>query len=376
MRISKVLKSIDPLLLLDVALILVMGFFVLASASHNAGERFGVDFVQRQLLWTGVGAIAFFLVLTVDYSKLAKYATHIYILNLLLLLAVLFLGTETKGAQAWIYIGPLGFQPAEVVKTLLIIGMAQFLAPRIGKLNTFRSFIPVFIYVGIPLLLIMMQPDLGTGLVYVAIMFGMMLAAGASPLLLTSLFAGGIGLVVLAIYAHYTWGLWLPLKEYQLMRLIVFVDPMIDPRGWGWNVIQSQIAVGSGGLLGKGWMMGSQSGGNFLPEQWTDFIFSVLAEEFGFIGSTLMLLLFFLLLYRGIKIAMKAKDPFGSLIVIGVISMFAFHVLQNIGMAIGIMPITGIPLPFVSYGGNALLANMIALGLVMNVYVYRDRILF
>ncbi len=376
MRISKLFKSLDYILLIVVGLILVVGFFVLQSATYNASIKYHVNYVNRQMLWLAVSSVAFLCVLTVDYSKLSKYSIQIYLLNLGLLLAVLFFGTETKGAQAWIPIGPYKFQPAEIVKILFILGLAQFLRPRVGKLNRIRDLIPVFLYTGIPLVLILKQPDLGTGLVYVAIMFGMLLAAGASPILLGVLFVGGIGIVSLAIYSHYTWGLPLPLKDYQLMRLVVFVNPMIDPRGSGWNIIQSQIAVGSGGFFGKGWGLGSQTKGEFLPEQWTDFIFSVLAEEFGFIGSIILLILFLLLIYRGIMIATKAKDVYGSLVAVGVVSMFTFHVLQNIGMTIGIMPITGIPLPFVSYGGSALLANMIALGLLMNVYIYHDRILF
>lgn len=376
MRFGKILKNLDYALLAAVLLILVMSFFVLNSATQNASDKFGINFVVRQIVWTVIGLGAFFTVLIYDYSKIAKYGQYIYLVNILLLLAVLVFGKETKGAQAWIPIGAYKLQPAELAKACLILGLAQFLSVRVGKLDRFRDLIPVFIYVGIPLLLILKQPDLGTGLVYVAIMFGMLLAAGASPVTLFVLFSGGIGLVVLAIYGHYTWDWWLPLKDYQLMRLIVFVNPMIDPRGWGWNVIQSKIAVGSGGLTGKGWGMGSQTSGDFLPEQWTDFIFSVLAEEFGFIGSALLLILFFVVIYRGIRIAREAKDPYGSLIAIGVISMFTFHILQNIGMTIGIMPITGIPLPFVSYGGSSLLSNMIALGLLMNVYINHEQILF
>lgn len=376
MRFSKILRSLDYTLLATVLLILVMSFFVLNSATQNASVKFGINFVARQMAWTVIGLGAFFGVLIFDYSKIAKYARHFYALNLVLLLAVLIFGKETKGAQAWIPIGPFKLQPAELAKAFLILGLGQFLSVRIGKLERFRDLLPVFIYVGIPLLLILKQPDLGTGLVYVAIMFGMLLAAGASPALLFMLVAGGIGLIVLAIYGHLNWGWWLPLQNYQLMRLIVFIDPMIDPKNSGWNVIQSQIAVGSGGLTGKGWGMGSQTKGDFLPEQWTDFIFSVLAEEFGFVGAAALLILFFVLVYRGIKIAREAKDPFGSLIAVGVISMYVFHILQNIGMTIGIMPITGIPLPFVSYGGSSLLANMLALGLLMNVHVNREQILF
>ncbi|HHY06296.1 MAG TPA: rod shape-determining protein RodA [Clostridia bacterium] len=377
MRISKILKSLDYALLGVVGLILVVSFFVLQSATVNASVKYELNFVYRQMAWAVVGLIAFFCVLLVDYSKLAKYGKLIYGLNLLLLLATLIWGVERKGSQGWLSFGPLNFQPAEIVKILLILGLAQFLVPRVGKLNTFKDLLPVFIYVAIPFLLILKQPDLGTGLVYIAIMFGMLLVAGASPLLLFLLIAGGIGLASFAILGHLAWGWWLPLEDYQLNRLIVFIDPMIDPHNAGWNVIQSKIAIGSGGLWGKGWGMGSQNVNDFLPEQWTDFIFCVLAEEFGFIGAVLLLVLFFYLIYRGIMIAREAKDIYGALLAMGVISMFAFHILQNIGMTMGIMPITGIPLPFVSYGGSSLLANMIALGLLMNVYVYHeDRIMF
>lgn len=376
MRITKIFKSLDYILLGTVLLILVMSFFVLHSATINASVRFQSNFVLKQVVWSIIGFIAFFCVLFIDYSKLSKYSLYMYGLNIFLLLAVLLIGKETKGAQAWIIIGPAKFQPAEIVKILLILGLAKYLTPRVGNITSLKDILPIFIYVGVPLLLILKQPDLGTGLVYVAIMFGMLLAAGAPPLMLLGLITGGIGVIGVAIYAHYNWGMWLPLKDYQLMRLLVFIDPMIDPRGWGWNVIQSQIAVGSGGLFGKGWGQGSQTKGDFLPEQWTDFIFSVLGEEFGFIGAAILLLLFFILIYRGIKIALSAKDVYGALIAVGVISMFVFHILQNIGMAIGIMPITGIPLPFVSYGGSSLLANMIALGFLMNVHVHREKILF
>jgi rod shape determining protein RodA len=371
-RIAKITKSIDYTLLGAVALILVMGFFVLDSATVNASARYGINFVLRQILWAIVGLGAFCCVLFIDYSKLSKFAIPIFALNIVLLVATLIFGEETNGAQAWIPIGPFKLQPAEIAKILLIVGLAQFLVPRIGKLNTLKDLLPVFVYVAVPLVLILLQPDLGTGLVYVAIMFGMLLAAGASPLLLSLLFGGGIGAIALAVFGHYTWGWWLPLKTYQLNRLVAFINPMVDPRDAGWNVIQSQIAVGSGGLWGKGLGMGSQNINNFLPAQWTDFIFCVLAEELGFIGAVLLLGLFFVLLFRGLRIAKLAKDPFGTLIAVGVVSMFAFHILQNVGMTVGLMPITGIPLPFVSYGGSSLLANMLALGLLMNVYVYHD----
>lgn len=372
MQITKILKSLDYALLCVVGLILVVSFFVLESATVTASAKYGVNFVLRQIAWTVVSILVFFAVLYVDYSRFAKYGKFIYGLNLSLLLATLVLGTERS-----ISLGPVSFQPAEIVKILLILGLAQFLVPRVGKLNTFKEMFPVFLYVFIPFLLILKQPDLGTGLVYIAIMLGMLLVAGAPPGKLLLLIVGGLGAVSLAIFGHLTWGWWLPLKPYQLNRLIVFIDPMIDPRDAGWNIIQSKIAIGSGGFWGKGWGLGSQNVNNFLPEQWTDFIFCVLAEEFGFVGALLLLCLFFYLIYRGIIIAREAKDIYGTLLAMGVITMFAFHILQNIGMTMGIMPITGIPLPFVSYGGSSLVANMAALGLLMNVYVYHEeRIMF
>jgi rod shape determining protein RodA len=373
---KSVLKNIDYVLVGCVTLILVAGFMALRSATVNASDFYGMNFVARQMAWSLIGYAAFFLILLFDYSKLAKYHVWLYVLNLGQLAAVLVFGKSVSGAQAWIPIGSYQFQPAELAKILMILGLAQFLVPRIGKLNKYTQMLPAFIYVGIPLGLILLQPDLGTGLVFVAILFGMLLVAGASPVKLLLLIVGGVGAVVFAIYAHYKWGLPIPLKDYQLMRLVVFVNPNIDPRGHGWNVIQAQITVGSGGLFGKGWGMGFQTANEFLPTQWTDFIFCVLAEEFGFIGCAVLLILFLVLIFRGIQIAQGAKDPYGALVAAGILSMYVFHVLQNVGMAVGIMPITGIPLPFVSYGGSSLLANMAALGIIMSIHIYKDTNMF
>jgi len=375
-KYKKIFKKLDYVLLLSIVVILCIGFITLKSATVNASAKYNLNFVSRQMLWAAIGFIAFFLVLSIDCSFLSKWTKWMYALNLALLVAVLVFGKSVKGAQAWIPLGPIRFQPAELVKILMIICLARYLSERVGKLNTWGELLPVFIYLGIPLALILMQPDLGTGLVFVAILFGMMVVAGASLSKLFLLVTFGLGSIVFWIVGHYLWGWWIPLKEYQLMRLVVFINPEIDPRNWGWNIIQAKITVGSGGLWGRGWGQGPQTLNEFLPEQWTDFIFCVFAEEFGFIGAFVLLLFMFILLWRGIRIAGQAKDIFSSLTVVGIISMIAFHILQNIGMSIGIMPITGIPLPLMSYGGSSLLANMIALGLVMNIYIYREPILF
>lgn len=375
-KIKKIIKNLDYTLLFSIVIILCIGLVVLKSATVNASIKYQTNFVLRQMIWSILGMGAFFVILSVDYTILRRWTPWMYALNLILLSAVLVFGKSVKGAQAWIPIGSMRFQPAELVKILMILCMAKYLADRVGKLNTWPELIPAFIYMGIPLLLILMQPDLGTGLVFVAILFGMLLVAGASIFKLAFLIVGGLGAVIFWIVGHFQWGWWMPLKDYQLMRLVVFVDPDIDPRNWGWNVIQAKITVGSGGLWGRGWGQGPQTMNDFLPEQWTDFIFCVLSEEFGFVGAFVLLLVFFVLIWRGVRIAGQAKDAFGALIATGIVSMLVFHVLQNVGMSVGIMPITGIPLPLVSYGGSSLLANMISLGILMNVYLYKEPILF
>lgn len=372
LKLRQIFKNLDYTLLLSIVAILCISVVVLKSATVNASVKYDTNFVLRQMIWAGLGFCAFFAVLMMDCSGFAGFGRWLYGLNIMLLASVLVFGKSVKGAQAWIPIGSIRFQPAELVKILMILSLAKFLSDRVGRLNTWGELIPAFLYIGMPLGLIMMQPDLGTGLVYVAILFGMLVVSGASLPKIMLLIGGGLGAVILWITGHYLWGWWMPLKHYQLMRLVVFVNPDVDPRGWGWNIIQAKITVGSGGLWGRGWGKGPQTLNEFLPEQWTDFIFCVLGEEFGFVGAFVLLLLFFILIWRGIKIAGQAKDTYSTLVAVGVISMIVFHILQNIGMAVGIMPITGIPLPLVSYGGNSLLANMIALGIVMNIHIYRE----
>lgn len=374
-RIQKIIKRIDIVMLLSMLAIMAIGLVVLDSATVNASVKYQYNFVARQALWMGAGWGVFFLVLMVDYSILKKFAMWLYGLAIVLLGAVLAFGSASKGSSRWLILGPIRLQPSELVKLFLILSLSYYLSNRIGKLKTWREMLPAFFFVGLPLGLIMLQPDLGTGMVFVAIMFGMLLAAGASiPKLLFVLF-GALGSAVAWIVGHYQLGWWIPLKEYQLMRLVVFVNPDMDPRNWGWNLIQSKITIGSGGLWGQGWGKGPQTMNEFLPEQWTDFIFCVFAEEFGFVGVLVLLLLLFVLLWRGLRIASQAKDTFGALAATGIVSMIAFHIFQNIGMTVGIMPITGLPLPLMSYGGSSMLVNMFALGMLMNIYVHREPII-
>lgn len=377
----KLLKNLDLIFLATLLLILAASALVIASASRSVIPAQPFYYFKKHLLWTIIGLAAMSGVLGINYVHLAPRHKWIYSFMLLLLIAVLIpgIGQVRKGAQSWLSLGFMDLQPSEFAKIMLIIAFAQFLSDRRGKLNTFKDFLPAFAYVGLPMLLIMRQPDLGTSLVFIGIFFGMMYMAGANPKLLMGIFAAGMVFLIAGLWVHFNLVEWLPLKKYQLMRLVVFLNPYNDGQGgrsYGFNLIQSQVAIGSGGLWGKGWGNGSQVQGNFLPEHHTDFIFSVIGEEFGFVGATLVLLLFLLLIYRSILIAFQSKDLFGTLIVTGIISMFTFHLLVNVGMTIGLMPITGIPLPLMSYGGSSMLANMIAIGLILNINMRRQKINF
>ncbi len=371
---KKILPKLDHTLLGAVALILVMSLFVLNSATAHLSS----SNLIKQIMWIFVSIGVFLIILRIDYTIFTKYTRYLYLFNLLLLISVLIFGSEIKGAKSWIQLpGGLGsIQPAEFSKIFLILTFAHFLVKKQGELNTFKDLIPAFVFVAIPLLLILKQPDLGTGLVFIAVMVGMLFVAGANPVILVTLFGGGTIGALFYIYGHLKFGWWLPLKTYQLNRILVVFDSSIDPRGAGWNMWQSKIAIGNGGFFGKGLGGGTQSMGQFLPEQWTDFIFSVLAEELGFIGAGLLLLLYLILIYRGLRISLLSKDLYGSLIAVGIVSMYLFHIIENVGMAMGIMPITGIPLPFVSYGGSSMLTNMSGLALLCNIYVRRQKILF
>jgi len=240
------------------------------------------------------------------------------------------------------------------------VDMAKMLEPRIGKLDTFKSLLMPVLYVGIPILLVFLQPDLGTSLVYIAIFVGMLFISGIKTKLIKIIASVTLLLMPLG---------WFVLKEYQKQRILVFLNPDIDPFGSGYHIIQSKIAIGSGLIFGKGIFNGTQSQLNFLPENHTDFIFSVIGEEFGFVGCIIVLFLLFMLIYRSIKVAYMCNDNFGMLLATGIATMFTFEVLVNVGMTIGIMPVTGIPLPFLSYGVSALTTNMLSIGILLNILI-------
>lgn len=364
----RLLKNLDFSVIVVTSLIILISLIIIGSATHvNTPSEDRYWYVQRQGIFAFMNVIFIFVMLHFDYKSLAKFGNSLYVINLVMLLAVMFVGQSALGAQRWIQIGPISLQPSEFSKLIMIISLASLLDKKMGRLNSFKEIIPVFLYVGIPFLLVLKQPDLGTSLVFLAILFGMIFVAGISSKHLLLIFSAAAAFM--PIFWHF-------LKDYQKMRLTVFIDPNVDPLGSGYHIIQSKIAIGSGMLLGKGLFAGTQSQLNFLPENHTDFIFAVIGEELGFIGAVIILLLYFFLLYRGIKIAGLAKDNFGTLLATGITSMLTFHVLVNVGMTAGIMPVTGIPLPLMSYGVSSLTTNMISIGILLNIYMRRQKILF
>ena len=377
---SRLFKKLDHTLLAAAALIIVFSLVMIHSATRDDLDLSG-DF-SKQIINISVGIVAMIFMLCINYEDLAKRMKLLYVINLVMLGAVLFAGDAAMGAQRWIEIGPFRFQPSEFSKLIIIVCFAAFLSSRKGKLYKLTDLLPCFAFIGLPLLFILKQPDLGTSLVFLAIMFGMLFAAGARPLLLVGLIGGGLLVISLWIWAHFwfeansAYNLWIPLQDYQLKRLTIFINPWKDWLGDGYHVIQSQIAIGQGGLFGRGLFQGSQTHGEFLPIRDTDFIFSVVGEETGFIGAVTLLFIYFILIYRCIYVAINAKDCFGFLLSAGVISMITFHVLVNVGMTTGIMPVTGIPLPMFSYGGSSMITNLAALGLLLSVNMRRQNIMF
>ena len=364
---KRFLKRLDYPLLFATLAIIIYSLIIISSATHinnPTEERF--YFVQRQGIFAlvNIGLAAFFL--QFDYRGIQQYGQKLYIFNLIMLVAVMAFGTTALGAQRWLALGPIMLQPSEFSKLIIIICMAAMLESRMGTLNSLRDLLPIAVYIGIPFILVLKQPDLGTSLVFMAIFFGMVIACGIRwRILIGIIFTGIASFPILWNYV---------LKEYQKTRLYVFIDPNIDPLGSGYHIIQSKIAIGSGLLFGKGLFEGTQSQLNFLPENHTDFIFAVVGEELGFIGATILLLLYLIIMMRGIKIAKEAGDMFGRLLAVGITSMLAFHVLINVGMTTGIMPVTGIPLPFMSYGVSALTTDIFAVAILLNINMRKNKL--
>lgn len=320
---------------------------------------------SRALMWSGVAIVVFLAATAFDYQWLKTFTWPLYGLNIGLLLLTLAIGSGVGGSARWIAIGPLTFQFSELAKILMIGVLAAYLGNREGRLDSLGSIVGAVLLIVPPWVLVMLQPDLGTSLCLLAILAGMLFMSGAS---LRWLVVGVVG-VVAAIPMVWTY----VLHDYQRARILSFLNPSADTQGAGWQVLQAQIAVGAGGLPGVGLTNGTQSRGQFLPVQQSDFVFAVLAQELGFIGSVVVFLLFFALLSRILVSAWRSRDPFGMLYGSGVASMLLFQVFVNVGMVVGILPVTGIPLPFISHGGASLVSIALGLGVIQSINIRQRR---
>jgi len=351
---------------LSILALMVTGIFYIYSAGFQSAEVPVSAFYQRQILWAFVGLTGYVALAMTDYRRIAETAWWIYAVTLCLLILVLMIGKQVYGASRWLSLFDIQVQPSEFAKLAVVLVVARYLArPGRDVWNARCVWITLGI-AAIPFILIARQPDLGTAAVLVPIAFLMLFAAGVRMKILMILVL--LGMMSLPVA-------WLGLGDYQRDRILVFVDPGRDPYGAGWNKIQSEIAVGSGGLTGKGYLKGTQNVLGYLPRTVapTDFIYTVIAEEKGFVGAAAVLSLFGVVLISGVRAALVARDKLGRLIAVGITSMVFFHVFVNIAMTIGLMPITGLPLPLMSYGGSFMISMMLGFGILQSIFIRRDR---
>lgn len=424
----------DLLLPLSAVALIVIGIlFIYSSGISSTGINFSNEYI-KQIVWASIGIVLMVGFTFFDYGRLKGISRYVYAIFIFLLVFTLLFGQIVNGAKSWISLGPMGIQPSGFAKIATILFLAKYLEDSKKSTGELRRFFFSLLITMVPMGLVLIQPDMGTAMVFFPIVLVMMFLAGISLRYLVFISLLGVMTVVVTVipawqqyivgdkvralqflivpeFFLYTIGstflvlllsvagylvmkkryyYWISyfvslflgslfgalagrrvLKDYQLKRLIVFMDPGVDPQGAGWNVIQSITAVGSGGPMGKGYLKGTQSHYRFLPQQSTDFIFSIIAEEWGFIGCTVIFLLFLVILIRSLYILSTSKDSYGLYVGGGVVAMIFFHFLVNIGMAMGIMPITGIPLMFLSYGGSALWTGLIGISLIMNIYSHR-----
>lgn len=346
-----------------ISLVLVfIGILVIFSLSHSQSAGLLSNLYSRQIYWFVISIFALFMILCIDYRNLVRYSYSFYIITILCLVAVLLFGRTAHGAQRWIALGPLTFQPSEFLKIALILTLTRYFDERkMVKWNISNLLFPL-ILVGIPFLLIVKQPDLGSAMILIPVSLIIFYLNGVR--VREILYLVGAGLATTPIF-------WFLLKSYQKARLLVFLDPERDPLGSAYNIMQSKIAIGSGMFWGKGLFGGTQSRLYFLPERFTDFIFSAFAEEWGFFGVLILLGLYFFLIIRALEIADHARDSIGSIIAAGLVSLLAIQIFINIGMVSGILPIVGISLPLMSYGGSSLLSTFISIGIILNIGMRR-----
>jgi rod shape determining protein RodA len=352
------------------AFIALIGLSAVYSATYT--QTGPSPLFYKQLLWIAVGFVVMFMTLLPDYRTIGRYAYVAYGVSLLLLVLVMFLGRKGMGAQRWLALGPLSFQPSEVAKISLTLALARYFGDRQKGSYALPELVVPGIMILVPVLMVLKQPDLGTammlGLTSTIIVF--LAGIRLRSVVIIALVAASL-LATVAFVPPVKNTVWGSLKPYQQARIKSFIDPGADPLGTGYHSNQSKIAVGSGKIAGKGFRQGTQSQMAFLPERHTDFIFAVIAEERGLLGSVFLLVLYLLLLINGVDAAKNAKDRLGALMAAGMTAMLSMYVFINIGMAVGIMPVVGVPLPLVSYGGTSIIATFLALGLILNIQMRR-----
>jgi rod shape determining protein RodA len=364
---KRLVKRVNWNLVGGVLAILCIGLFTLYSASrHATSDPF--YYVKRQMVAIAIGLTGATIAFRTDYHIYRHYTRHFYWAAVGSLILVLLIGRRAGGAQSWFRLGAFQLQPAEFAKLAFIFVLADQLESHQAGFDRIRDFLPILISTAVPFGLVMIQPDLGSALVFAAILISMLFVVGVPGRVFGSMAA--IVLPILPLVYHFA------LRPYQKLRLTIFLNPWADRLGAGYNVIQSSIAVGAGRFFGKGYLKGTQAQLRFLPAHHTDFIFSVFAEEAGFVGCVVLLGLFLWVFLDTVKRLPTSYDRYGMLLTTGLLAMWAFHVFENIGMALGVMPVTGIPLPFVSYGGSAMIVNLTAVGLVANVQARRSGVLF
>lgn len=374
-RYFEQLKHMDWVLAITMVVLAVISVLFIYSASYPGPGQKMPDSYRYQMVWFGVGLVLYLLASVVDYRIICQWSTIWYILAVALLLLVLVAGAKVYGARRWLGWGKFGIQPSEIAKLAILVSVAYYLFHRTPEMRRRWSTIwGTVAIVGLPQMLIFVQPDLGSAVILVLVMLGMLFVAGANVKHLVLLVI--LGAVLSSIALPLMWKRKERItgrKAYQLERLLVFLHPDSDPLGAGWNLNQSLIAVGSGGLTGKGYLQGTMNSLGYLPRTVSpnDFLFSVIAEEKGFVGSLVVVGLFAVILFRGLRIAANARDRLGLLLATGIVVLLFFHVFINIGMTIGLMPVKGLPLPLLSYGGSFVLATMTALGLLQNVWIHR-----
>lgn len=361
----RVWKHFDVVLLLIALLLIAYGLAMIYSATYQTADPESIDpLVYRQAASAAAGLVAFAILAVIDYHVVGGFAGFLYVVAIGLLIAVLGIGQITHGAQRWINFGIFPLQPSEPAKLALIVALAKYVSGREDEMRRLRTVVVSLLIVGVPTLLTFAQPDLGTSLVFVAIWVGIAVVGRIRWRHL------GLLLIGTGAAMPFVWGM---LHEYMRKRLLIFMDPTQDPLGEGYNIIQALIGVGSGGLFGRGFLSGTQSQLHFLRVQYADYIFSVLAEELGFVGAAALLALFLGLVLRCLRTAAICRDSFGRLLTIGVVTMIVFQVIVNVGMNISILPATGIPLPFISFGGSSIISLLLGLGLVASVAMHRKR---